>query len=275
MQPGTSVASCKLSKRQRDWGNPRAIRMGNMDWGNPRVICMENRNRLSLSFPWRGWEAHTFYMRKKIKFSVPASLHHATLVHLKDGDSIMEEKCKTRKYVQTGDSHELKEASCCCTPFSSKTQSHRVAEVGKPEGHQVAKTNQIIAFEPNRPLATGGKKTLPAGGWFREKGAEESPGVELEFPFPTRPYLCQPSSAQNHISLKKCSIKDIPRWLSLHSCRLYHEKAESSSFHQPLNLEQRNPVFLHNDPEVILSRLSTLTWNHKIQITFQCKYKLR
>lgn len=70
-----------------------------------------------LEFPMERMRGAYILHEEKIMFSVPASLHHTALVHLKDGDLFMEEKCKTKKYVQTGDSDELKEAGCCCTPI--------------------------------------------------------------------------------------------------------------------------------------------------------------
>lgn len=143
----------------------------------------------------------------------------------------------------------------------------------KPMGHHATKNSHCSCAWPSPGYR--GKEILPAGGWFRENGAEEHLVAELEFPFPTYPCLRQPSSAKTHISLKKHTTEAMLSWLSLRFCQFYHVKAENKLFHQPLNQEQKIPGFLHNDPEVISSRLAVLTWNRRIQITFQCKYQLR
>ena len=141
----------------------------------------------------------------------------------------------------------------------------------KPTAHQATKTSSCIW--PS--LHCRGTEIFPAGVWFRENGAEESPATELEFPFPTHPHLHQPSSAKTHIYPKKHPVEAVLSRLSIPPCWFYHMKPENRLFHQLLNQEQKIPGFLHNDPEVISSRLVALTWNCRIHITFQCKYQLR
>lgn len=105
--------------------------------------------------------------------------------------------------------------------------------ISKTTGYQATKTSQHSCAQ----LSTHhrGREILPAGGWFRENGAEESPTMELEFPFPAHLHLLQ----QTHIALKKHPAEAVLSQLSLHSCWFYHVMTENRLFHHPVNQEQK------------------------------------